>query len=137
MPVVTNSCTLRQRGLWDALKKLDPPCDAMLITSPHNLRYLTGFTGSSGLASVTGADTWFITDPRYELQAAQEVTGKARAVKGSLLNYACKLIERKKWRRVGFEQGHLTAGQLDLLRHQTSKRQDFVPRGGEVEKLRI
>jgi Xaa-Pro aminopeptidase len=26
---------------------------------------------------------------------------------------------------------------LDLLRHQTSKRQDFVPRGGEVEKLRI
>jgi Xaa-Pro aminopeptidase len=136
-----NCCTERQQRLWNLLKALDPPCDAMLITSPHNLRYLTGFTGSNGLAIVTGSETYLFTDPRYTFQAAQEVTAKghakARALKGPLPEYIAKLVEKRKWRRLGIEQDHLTAGQLELLQSKSSKHQTFVPRGGLVERLRM
>ena len=137
MPVTNNCCAKRQERLWDCLKALDPPCDAMLITSRHNLRYLTGFTGSNGVAVVTGSGTFFFTDPRYQFQAAQEVTAKAKAVAGPLLNHVVALATRRRWRRLGFEQDHLTAGQFELLRSKMTTRQIWLPRSGVVETLRM
>ena len=48
--------------------------DGFLITDPHNLRYLSGFTGSSGFALITHRNTLFVTDFRYQDQAQEEVT---------------------------------------------------------------
>jgi Xaa-Pro aminopeptidase len=49
--------------------------DAMLVTNLLNLRYLTGFVGSNGLA-VIGQDTrTFATDSRYTEHAAGQVDG--------------------------------------------------------------
>ena len=39
--------------------------DAMLVTSPASVRYLTGFTGSSGAVMVQPGEATFFTDPRY------------------------------------------------------------------------
>src|SRR5689334_24288542 len=47
--------------------------DALLVTSLANVRYLTGFSGSSALLLVTQRDTLLITDFRYQTQAADEV----------------------------------------------------------------
>lgn len=47
-------------------------CDAALITSADNLRYLCGFTGSAGALLVDGRQALFATDSRYTLQAAGE-----------------------------------------------------------------
>ena len=44
--------------------------DAILVTSLPNIRYLTGFSGSSGLLVATLTRTVFITDFRYETQVA-------------------------------------------------------------------
>src|SRR5262249_36753923 len=142
MPVAHNSRMERRQRLWDSLKAMDPPCDAMLITSPHNVRYLTGFTGSNGLAIVTAFETLFFTDPRYTFQSNREVGGggtrtRIRVVKTSLLEHAAGLLQKRKWRRVGIEQDHLTASQLQTLLSKGSKRQELVHRGGEVEKLRM
>ena len=50
-----------------------PSVDLILVTELVNVRYLTGYTGSNGLALI-GADTRvFITDFRYAEQAAVEV----------------------------------------------------------------
>jgi Xaa-Pro aminopeptidase len=49
--------------------------DAFLVTNLHNVSYLTGFTGSSGFVVVTAGAAYFITDFRYETQAAEEVSG--------------------------------------------------------------
>ena len=116
---------------------MDERCDAMLVTSPHNVRYLTGFTGSNGLAVVTEEDTWFFTDPRYTFQAAREVTGRVKAVKGGLLEHAAAIVAKKKWRRLGIEQGQLTVERMETLRCNSSKRQEFVCRGGTIEMLRM
>jgi Xaa-Pro aminopeptidase len=54
--------------------------DALLITHPANLRYLCGFTGSSGALLLTGTKKRvFITDGRYTEQARAEV-GSAQIV---------------------------------------------------------
>jgi Xaa-Pro aminopeptidase len=46
---------------------------ALLITNPANIRYLTGFTGSSGRVLVTAAEAVLVTDARYEERAAEEL----------------------------------------------------------------
>ena len=53
----------------------DAGIDALLITDLINLRYLTGFVGTNGLA-VIGPDTrTFATDSRYTEQATMQVDG--------------------------------------------------------------
>ena len=47
--------------------------DGVLLTGLANIRYLTGFSGSSALLFVSQRDAIFITDFRYETQAGEEV----------------------------------------------------------------
>ena len=47
--------------------------DALVLTSLPNVRYLTGFSGSSALVLVTQRDFHFITDFRYDVQVRDEV----------------------------------------------------------------
>ena len=39
--------------------------DALLVTNLLNVRYLTGFSGSSGIAVLTENKLYFLTDGRY------------------------------------------------------------------------
>lgn len=45
----------------------------LLVTDLVNLRYITGFTGSAGVALVTPETLWFITDGRYDEQSRIEL----------------------------------------------------------------
>lgn len=54
--------------------------DGLLVTSLPNVRYLTGFSGSSALLFVTQRDAVLITDFRYQTQVAEEVGDLARIV---------------------------------------------------------
>src|SRR5881628_672072 len=54
--------------------------DGLLVSSPANVRYLSGFSGSSALLFVTPRDSLLITDFRYQTQAAEEVGELARVV---------------------------------------------------------
>jgi Xaa-Pro aminopeptidase len=49
--------------------------DGFLVTDIHNVRYLTGFTGSSAFLLITKEEHIFITDFRYKEQAEKEVHG--------------------------------------------------------------
>jgi Xaa-Pro aminopeptidase len=51
---------------------------ALVVAHPANIRYLTGFSGSSGLVLVTADAVALLTDFRYETQAAEETAGAAR-----------------------------------------------------------
>ncbi len=52
--------------------------DGLLLTGLSNIRYLTGFSGSSALLVVTPRDVVFITDFRYQTQVVDEVGDLAR-----------------------------------------------------------
>jgi Xaa-Pro aminopeptidase len=47
--------------------------DAALISNMDNVRWATGFTGSSGLIVLNQSDGVFITDSRYDQQAREQV----------------------------------------------------------------
>jgi len=49
--------------------------DAAVITALPSLRYLTGFSGSSGACIITKDKKYFITDFRYQEQINQEISG--------------------------------------------------------------
>jgi len=52
--------------------------DALLVTSRPNIRYLTGFSGSAGLALATRDTLLVLTDFRSDEQARQECGAFAR-----------------------------------------------------------
>jgi len=65
----------------------------LIVTHPANIRYLTGFTGSSGVALVLADQTVLITDTRYEAQAPRDVGDLARV----------EVVRADLWERVGKE----------------------------------
>jgi Xaa-Pro aminopeptidase len=83
--------------------------DAVLVTRPVNVRYLTGFTGSNGqLLSVPGGGV-FLTDSRYEAQSRREVADLRRVVYPQKLAPAlAEAAGDEGVRRIGFEAGGMT-----------------------------
>lgn len=49
--------------------------EALLVTSAINRRYLTGFTGTSGVVLITASEAVLLTDFRYREQAPQQAKG--------------------------------------------------------------
>jgi Xaa-Pro aminopeptidase len=54
--------------------------DGLLLTGLSNIRYLTGFSGSSALLVVSAREVVLITDFRYQTQVVEEVGDLARIV---------------------------------------------------------
>ena len=83
----------RRRSVSNRLAdlKAEAKVDALLVSSPANIQYLTGFTGSNGLLLLTATESHFFTDPRYALVAQTNITGKVHIAKGPLLLEAAKI----------------------------------------------
>ena len=106
----------RLEGLRKKLR--DGGLDALIVTSLPNIRYLTGFSGSSALVAVTDAAVLFLSDFRYRSQAATEVGDLARIQieSGGLWERLFKLLaEFPAVRQVGYEGQHLTAREAERL----------------------
>jgi Xaa-Pro aminopeptidase len=111
--------------------------DSLLITSPANWYYLTGFTGESGALVVSQRGTTLITDGRFTAEGRAEVSG-VRIVqqKGSLFESVGQFLKDARSRRVGFDPSQLTVGQLHLFRRAAGSQVRWVPTTGKVEGLR-
>lgn len=78
--------------------------DGFLVTDINNVRYLTGFSGTSGFALITGKETFFVTDFRYREQSAAEVKGWDIVIeKGKRIRTIQDLSKKNGVSRLGFE----------------------------------
>jgi Xaa-Pro aminopeptidase len=113
--------------------------DAVLITGPENIRYLTGFTGSNGLLLLArGREPLFFTDPRYTIQSAQEVSCRTRTVpRGALVAGAATTLSRWNARRIGFAKCHVSFALHSKLKELLDVRTELVPVDDFVEKRRM
>src|SRR5580692_3682325 len=92
----------------------DPKLDALLVTSLHNVRYLTGFTGSNGWVLLCkDRSAILFTDPRYTVQARHQVNCRVLIAKGPLVKSVLREIDRARVSRLGFEPDNLTVAQFD------------------------
>lgn len=121
------------------LSLLEPAgIDVMMVTDLINVRYLTGYTGSNGLALLGPRTSVFITDFRYVQQAAEEVdpsferqrapTDLLAAVPGALPLGSLRL---------GFEDADLSVRQHTELRERLPEEVELVAAGSPVEQLRM
>ena len=126
----TRLAKLRQRLAEERL-------EALLVTSLPNVHYLTGFSGSAGVLLVTSGDSILFTDPRYDLQAHEQVR-ESRVVitPRDALATAAKRWNRSRVRRLGIESGAVSFETHQRLRQLLPKKR-LVPTAGWVETLRI
>jgi Xaa-Pro aminopeptidase len=112
--------------------------DALLITSPANWYYLTGFSGESGALIVSRKGATLITDGRFMVQGRAEVAGvRILQQKGSLFEFVGQFLKDSRCRRVGFDPTQVTVGQLQSLRRTAGARVRWIPTLGKVESLRM
>jgi len=108
----------------------------LLVTHMVNVRYLTGFTGSNGLAIVGPQTRRFLTDFRYVERAKGEVDGFDRETAPQELGAALAEGWPPGPLRVGFEDQHVSVRQHADLRETLPERIELVPAGGLVEAER-
>jgi Xaa-Pro aminopeptidase len=111
--------------------------DAMVITDLINVRYLTGYTGSNGLAVIAPNTRAFVTDFRYVEQAAEQVDPSFDRLRASLdlveaINDALTPGEL----RLGFEEAHVSVREHARLRELLPARIELIGVHGLVEELR-
>ena len=129
----------RQERLAEAMRA--GRLDGLLVTHMANVRYLCGFSGSTGALAVvvgrTGLEAAFFTDGRYTQQARDEVRrAKVTVAAGPAVPEALRWISARKARRVGFEALHMSVGVKEAIA-PTLRTGRLVPTRELVEKLRM
>ena len=112
--------------------------DGLLVTNLANIRYLTGFSGTSALLLVARSNVILITDFRYQTQAADEVSAAARVlIEGQSLWAGLwrVLPEVEGLVVLGFESAHLLHRDFQRLLDGGSRWQ-WRPTADLVEALR-
>lgn len=125
---------MKLQKLRQSLQQANLP--ALLVTSAHSRRYLTGFTGTAGFAVITADEAFFITDFRYTEQANTQIEGyEIIEQKSTLIEAVVQLVEEKQLTKLGFEQDAMTYAEYD--RYASSLKAELVPTSGLVEKIRL
>ncbi|WP_047980095.1 M24 family metallopeptidase [Ornithinibacillus contaminans] len=110
--------------------------DALLITSPFNRRYVTGFTGSAGVVLVSLEEAIFITDFRYTEQATEQAKGFTVVEHKQLIEQEVNTqLTRLRVKRLGFEKNHLTYATYDQYNNLFDV--ELVPTSEIIETIRM
>jgi len=137
MSASTVPTTERAERLAGLLAERD--LDALLVTNLVNVRYLTGYTGTNGLAVVGRSPDLrrFVTDFRYVTQASEEVQGYTREIGETDLLESVGIGLPDGELRLGFDDNEMSVNTFERLRQLLPGRVTLVPAGGVVEALRV
>lgn len=114
---------------------VDETLDALVIQSPINRLYMSGFTGSAGTLVVSQEGAWLLVDFRYVEQAQAQVTAYQVVHIEKPLKQLGELLAKNGLVRVGFEAEHLTFQQHRLWT-ETVDEVTWMPLEGSIETLR-
>jgi Xaa-Pro aminopeptidase len=112
--------------------------DGLLLTGLSNIRYVTGFSGSSALLVVTPRDAVLITDFRYQTQVVSEVGDLARvSIESASLWTGLwqQLAAMPSVKVLGFETAHIQHRDFQRL-VESGARWQWRPTMDLVETLR-
>ncbi len=108
--------------------------EAVLITSPYNMRYFSGFSGGEGALLIEKNKRALFTDSRYIEIAGKEATDFEVILKrkaSDLTDY----INDNKIKTIAIEDSFLTVFDLKQLKSQTDC--VFIEKGKEIDDIRI
>jgi len=133
-----------RKGEWRMMEKIDRlrssfsthGIDGILITSPYNRRYISNFTGTSGVVLISADKALFITDFRYTEQAASQCEGfDIIKFSGSIPEEVAEQVKNLGINKLGFEEEYLTYASFKQYEKEIDV--ELVPISGVIEKLRL
>ncbi|HUR17411.1 MAG TPA: Xaa-Pro peptidase family protein [Acidimicrobiales bacterium] len=115
-------------------------CEAFLVTTPTNIRYLSGFSGSAGLLLVLADEMVLCTDGRYKSQSAEQLAAAgvgARIEIGKLSEQQEAMAAAAKGvARLGLEAGNVSWARQRTFADEWFSGAELVATEGVVEQLR-
>ena len=112
--------------------------EALLVTQIDNVRWLSGFSGSSGFVLLTPDRALFVTDSRYATQAQTECVGlELQVLLTGAPDEICAIVAACGARTVGFEADHLTHTAYDRYVRLLDGRLQVAPTDGLIAALRM
>jgi Xaa-Pro aminopeptidase len=111
------STTLRKKRAADAAAAAG--VDALLVTHLPDVRYLSGFTGSSAALILTNGvhrRAVLFTDGRYTAQARAEAAGTRVVIAPKPMQAACGWLLKSRVKHCGFDASQTTVASLSAMR---------------------
>ena len=128
----------RRRRVASSVRKAG--AEALLVTHLPDVRYLSGFTGSSAALIVRGSTITLFTDGRYTTQAAQEVDGaKVIVTDKAAIIAACDFAIEQGVTKLGFDPAMTSVASLEVLKAAAPaklRKSLFVPAAGIIAEQR-
>ena len=119
---------------------VDLQLDGVIISTPPNIRYLSGFSGSLAYLLIGSQAAEIVGDSRYWIQMEEEAPAFNLfrvGASASIWELVAERIKTIGWRRTGVEAQHLTVDQYQRLRSALGDELVVIPTTGLVEELRM
>jgi Xaa-Pro aminopeptidase len=139
-----NYLAIRRQSLLRALKADPNAPDAILVTHPANVTYLTGFAGEASYLVLSAKAAVLVTDPRFEDQAQDDCPelGKPGGIDLHVRPHSQTTPEAAAavLAKAGVKAAAVEANRMSLAEFEAYKplapKATFVPVNGPVEALR-
>ena len=134
--------SVKLKNLRQKLAEDELGLDAILISSPENRRYMSGFTGSAGWLLISRHDATLATDFRYVEQATRQSPDFRIHRTAPGLGWFPEWTAEQGVKRIGFESDDVTISLHNAFRKAADESEitnhpELVPTSGIVEQLRV
>ncbi|MGL4421232.1 MAG: aminopeptidase P family N-terminal domain-containing protein, partial [Gemmataceae bacterium] len=112
--------------------------DTFLVTCPVNIRFLTGFSGSSSSLIITPKKSILISDDRYVGQIEEECPGVEAVIRHrdtTLLEATIEVLSKMESKTIGIESGTMAVQDFESIKTGLSAA-TLAPIAGRVESIR-
>ena len=125
------------RKRLDSLKAImkEKGYNAFYVANITNVRYLSGFTGSSGFLLITDHGDYFFSDGRYTEQSKHEITDYTIHITTNHLKFISEenLLE-SSW-RMCFEGNHLSYDMFNKIKETAGNGLEMCPENDIIENI--
>ena len=126
----------RLKNLYYKLEKHS--LDGLLVSSPANITYLTGYPSRDSLLLVSKKENFYFTDSRYVREASLALKGIAtlKEIDGSIFKLIAGACKQCGLKVVGFEERNVSVAEFKKLHEGLTKSIKLIPTYGLIEGLR-
>lgn len=110
--------------------------DGIIVSHIPDIRYLCGFSGSAGTLFVSRKKAWFVTDGRYDTQAAEELPDTVELIIDRA--HISRLKSEKiigKGMTIGFQDQYVTVAMHEGMKRLLKKKVKLEPVGSLVRTV--
>jgi Xaa-Pro aminopeptidase len=127
---------LRLKNIYSKIEELG--LDALIVSYPSNISYLTKFTSRDAYLLVSKKENIYFTDSRYIEEAGYLLKGGARLIKinGSCFNLIADTCIKLGLKRIGFEERYLPFAEYEKIKKGLNNNSELVPTHTLIENLR-